>query len=747
MSARLTGDLARWRGRVARFAAVPAGWTVSGTADVIAAAQVRPDRTFSVTGGGKLDRFALADGRGGQVADAALDLTLAATGRMAETAGGPVRVDTGELVLVAGPDRAELTLLAPVADAARLSSGTVSARLTGDIGRWRARAGTFAPIPAAWTVGGTGTAAADLRFAPDAYRADNVAVDIKDVKFVGLGLNVDELEVITNCGVVADRNTGTVTVTDMKLSSTSVSLATRSIELTPTADGGLTGKGTVAVVAKIDRVLRTAGVAVSDPALAPSGTATGTVGFALGRGGLLTFDATGKVTDLVVGPPADPTWAEPAVDVAAKGDWDTASGDLRLASAHAGRDGLAVDTRGTVTDMTHTAGLNLDGTIAYDLAKLEPTLRKFLGQGTTVRGSGRRPFAVRGPLYGPADRMALRVGGSPPVNGRPPFTPASRTPTIPAATTGPLTDLTGSASVEWDALRTFGFDVGPEELSATLGDGKLAMTPIDAEFGGGRVRVTPTLDVASPNYAMTFAPGRVVDKAKLTPDALDGTLGALGYALPAFADVAQAEGTVSFDLADGARVPLTDVAKTSLTGNLTVHSAQGLAGAAGVRDPHPVERRPGRPDDVRRAGRAGRHQGRVRLPRRVHHDGREDGRDHQGGGRHGRENVPRSRHPVPAEVGRRDVPEQPPDPRRPAQAGHQVAGHRDDGPAEVRAGGVPESDRRDHPERDPRGDPGPARRFARRRGWTSDRADVLSPSPLGGEGLGVRGCGRKQAMT
>ena len=100
------------------------------------------------------------------------------------------------------------------------------------------------------------------------------------------------------------------------------------------------------------------------------------------------------------------------------------------------------------------------------------------------------------------------------------------------------------------------------------------MTPIDAEFGGGRVRVTPTLDVASPALAMTFAPGRVVDKAKLTPDSLDGTLGALGYALPAFANVAQAEGQVSFDLADGSRVPLTDVSKTSLTGNLTVHSAK-----------------------------------------------------------------------------------------------------------------------------------------------------------------------------
>ena len=429
VSARLTGDLARWRGRVARFAPVPKTWTVSGSADLIASAEVRADRTFVVTGGGKLSQFAFADGRGGQVTDPALDLTLSATGRLAETDAGPIRVDTGNVVLVAGPDRAELTLLTPIVDVARLSSGHVSAKLTGDMGRWRTRAGVFAPVPADWTVDGTGTAAADVRFAPDVVRADNVAVDIKDVRFAGLGLNVDELEVITNCNVTADRNTGTVTISDMKLSSTSVSLATRSIEVTPVVDGGVTGKGTVAVVAKIDRVLRTAGVTIPDPALAPTGTATGTVGFALGRAGVLTFDVTGTVKDLVVGPPTDPTWAEPSVDFAAQGDWDSTAGNLRLASARGGRDGLSVDAKGIVTEMTLSAGLDLDGTITYDLAKLEPTLRKFIGQGTTVRGSGRRPFTVRGPLFAGADRLAVTVGGSPAVKGRRPFIPAARTPT------------------------------------------------------------------------------------------------------------------------------------------------------------------------------------------------------------------------------------------------------------------------------------------------------------------------------
>ncbi len=68
-------------------------------------------------------------------------------------------------------------------------------------------------------------------------------------------------------------------------------------------------------------------------------------------------------------------------------------------------------------------------------------------------------------------------------------------------------------------------------------------------------------------YDLSLKPGRVVEKAKLTPEVCAE---ALGYALPAIANSAQADGVVSFDLGENG-FPLTDPAAGSFKGTLTIH--------------------------------------------------------------------------------------------------------------------------------------------------------------------------------
>jgi hypothetical protein len=81
--------------------------------------------------------------------------------------------------------------------------------------------------------------------------------------------------------------------------------------------------------------------------------------------------------------------------------------------------------------------------------------------------------------------------------------------------------------------------------------------------------VDPQVTVNSGNYDLSIAQGKVIDRAALSPAVLSD---ALGYALPAIANAAQAEGTLSFDVGEN-RIPLADPERGLLLGNLTIHSA------------------------------------------------------------------------------------------------------------------------------------------------------------------------------
>src|SRR5262249_46295492 len=147
-------------------------------------------------------------------------------------------------------------------------------------------------------------------------------------------------------------------------------------------------------------------------------------------------------------------------------------------------------------------------------------------------GKDTKPFQLQGSLNEKGTKLALTIDGK----------PAGETT---------LAALQGNAAVGWQKVQAYGFDVGAAEMKATIGQGVVNLTPIDASFGGGKVRVQPTLFL-NEQYDVTLAKGKVIDKAKLTPAALAD---ALGYALPAIANAAQASGVISFDL-DECRVPM-----------------------------------------------------------------------------------------------------------------------------------------------------------------------------------------------
>jgi hypothetical protein len=139
---------------------------------------------------------------------------------------------------------------------------------------------------------------------------------------------------------------------------------------------------------------------------------------------------------------------------------------------------------------------------------------------------------------------------------------------------GSFAKLTADAGIGWDHITAYGFEMGPAELTAKVTNGTIHVSPVRAAFAGSQITLTPTVRFEPAPEELTFAKGKLVDHARLTPQALAG---GLGYVLPAIANSTQAEGTISLTIGENL-IPLADFSKATVKGELVVHKATVSAG-------------------------------------------------------------------------------------------------------------------------------------------------------------------------
>ena len=536
-------DLDRLAARLGEFVDL-GGLRLEGTAAITVRTLTRPDGGFTADGSARLTRFTIADSSGRGLREPELLTEARASGK--RDPSGTIRLDGGETVLTAGADRLTVSLVEPVADARTARTGKLSVRLAGDLGRWRTRLGWLG-IPTDWQFGGIGTASGVVTLTADGATAEQVKAEVTNARFRGAGVDLDERTLTAVAGLTFDRKAGSVAFLDPRVSCESLGLSAKRLDLKPATGGGYGLVGTAAVTANVGRVQKAVGL-LSDPtgADALGGLANGTVTLDTAAAPM-TFDADLVIDKFALGPPAKPTWTEPRVKLVTAGDYDFATDSLRFKALKLERDGFAADARGSLVRMATHPEVNLEGTLAYDLAKLEPKLKAYLGKDAKAVGKDSRPFKLSGRLDDGGKNLVAAVGQ-----------PDS-----------PFDGLSGSAAVAWQSVRAYGFEVGAAELKATLDRGTVKASPVEATFGGGKVRLEPTVHLAGKDYDLSFAGGRVVERARLTPAACAD---ALGFALPAVANAAQADGLFSFDLEEN-RVPLADPDRAAVRGKLTVHTA------------------------------------------------------------------------------------------------------------------------------------------------------------------------------
>jgi hypothetical protein len=480
----------------------------------------------------ELKQFAFTDGTHRGLNEPALTLKCWAAGQWPPH--GAVRIETGSLSVSAGGDTAECSLLEPIPDARKPSAGSLSAKVIGDLGRWMSRVRGFVRVPN-YLFGGQTVAAGTVHFTSDAIRIDRLGVGIDRARFRGAGLDLDE----PRLDAAADLSITPAALTFSRFTITSpvLTLADGKLIIETPSDGNLAVQGDGRATTDLNRLGRTLKLS-SDPKGSDAfrGRGVGPIHFRW-QGDTTTFGGSLDVKDFAYGDPKTTGISEALLALDLDGKYDETPDRLTLNRAKVDKTGLSLDAKGTLAKFDTSQDVDLTGTMTYDLVKLTPDLRQAFGGSFQASGRGTRTISLAGSL-------------------------GSAKPNL-------FAKLTADAGIGWDSVKAYGFDMGPGEFTVKLARGRAAISPIHANFGDGKITLTPSARFDPEPAELTFAKGTVVDHAKLTPAACAG---ALGYALPAIANAAQAQGELSAMIDDN-RIPLADVTKASIKGRLLVHKA------------------------------------------------------------------------------------------------------------------------------------------------------------------------------
>jgi translocation and assembly module TamB len=561
----MSGSLQEWTARgsfnLGRLSEHLAGFVELGSLRVQGEGTLRATARRNLRGGYRLEsdvgftQLSLADGiRAWREDSLTIHLDL-----IGDTTGG-YRIDAGAVHVLAGKDGIDLDLLEPIWSGEwRVPSGekeTLSSLATrhsplatrlrlrchGDLARWQHRVASLTGLLDDVRLAGQIDADCRLRYEAQTVYLEDVKIAGRTVRFQGFGLSVDEpvLDFTTSGRWLLERETLELQHTRLSCPTVTMQAPALTLSMDPVGAWQITTSATVQ--GDVARLL-------SVPCLR-----CGLVGGALaGRidlrpdEGRQVVQLDLNVHNLVLGSPAAPVWRESRVNLIGHGIYDLVKDSWQIVQLHLDSPALSCDAAGQLSAISSDMELSLEGKLGYDLEKLEPQLRPYLGPGVKLSGRDVRPFHIAGALRG--EPAALAAGS-------------------------PVTRLHGDAAVNWQTLQALGCQIGAAELHGQLASGSFRAAPIEATLNQGRLHLEPTLRLDPLPLEVMLPKGRAIEHAHLTPAACAS---ALGYAVPVLANVAQADGEISLDLQSG-RVPLTEPDKGDIIGWITIHSAQVSAG-------------------------------------------------------------------------------------------------------------------------------------------------------------------------
>ena len=536
--------------------------------------------------------------------DKEVDLEVEADGRLA---AGAAVVEGAHTVVTAADDRFEATLtggvivdvisavtrgvgpwVRPLPDATGIAA---DCSLSGDLGRWHARAAGW--LPAAGVdleLAGRIEASAAIAARGAAWQITRAGGEIEKVSVRLGGHTIAEPLVVATVAGLVDPSQGRIDISSAEVLTATLSLRSGGLSWLPPPVGiGASGMAAVldrvrgrvqwqAEVGRLARWLPPAALAE----LSASGRAWGTLEIAEVQQGVnLLLEAVGSQLALVRGDGPREIWSEPRAAVALEVMRPRgAAGDAVMVERVAIESStLTAAARGSVNEWATRRLVALDGTVNWNWEQLSRLASPWTRGQVRLAGMGARPFTFRGPLGSlpqaavaaaasadvvplPADWLAATRGRDPDAIERQARITRPVTASVHPADefADRFRSLAVDTSLAWQAADVAGFAVAAGEMPVRLFEGQLALGPFDIGVAGGRVRGSPWLRLIGVPRELVVPPGRIIERVNIGGPHADSIVKLLS---PLLGTRTQTEGFATVDLA-GARLPLA----APLTGEL-----------------------------------------------------------------------------------------------------------------------------------------------------------------------------------
>jgi len=487
------------------------------------------------------------------------------------------RVDIARMELVAADDRLAIVLTEPIMNPLDDPRANVSVRLDGDANTWIGRLSPFLALQD-WRAQGHIAAEIDGEIdgtvADHLIAANSFRIDLSDLVVQGPDLTVAEPAVSIEGQAQWDDNQDQLTLSELTLRSST--LALRAEPFTCSLGNSIQADGRLAFQGDLARLWQISNQANVEAFQRPAGQLKGQLQLSMDQG-RIAFHGSSTVTDMVYevrapnrGPLSiitvagkslwTPIWQEAVLKLNGQGTYDPRNDQLDLSNLVVESESVSIRAKGQIAQLLSEPNANLRGQVQYDLAIAADKLRSQLGDSIQVTGRQSQPFSIRGPLKLRSVRLEQ------PANLRPDAviqTSAHSSTSIPA-------DLSADVVLGWDSLNLFGIDVGANQVTASLIRGAVATTPVELAVSGGRVLMSPQLDLNSDPKIIAFDGQTRADNLRITPELSQSWL---QYVAPWVAGAVVADGRLSVQL-DRATIPVDDPAASHVQGTLTVHEAR-----------------------------------------------------------------------------------------------------------------------------------------------------------------------------
>ncbi len=243
--------------------------------------------------------------------------------------------------------------------------------------------------------------------------------------------------------------------------------------------------------------------------------------------------------------------------VAVDATYDRGAGELRLTSGQIEGEAVQLTAQGTLNGLPSTPEIDVTGKLDYDLARLTPVLRWYLGDDVRLSGRGPQTFAIRGPL----DTTMVTAA---------PIAAGARPTTVPRWRQALAVD----AGIGWQEMQWYDFRIGPGQLRGRMANGRLVMDPLQVALQEGQLTLAPQVYLTADPMVLALPKGPVLKQVRATPNLCAA---GLKFIHPFLAGAADVDGHVSLEL-EGAWIPLSDKRAMQAAGKLHIHRVEVSGG-------------------------------------------------------------------------------------------------------------------------------------------------------------------------